>query len=63
MPGEKMVRMSVWVAESDRHAMALIREENGLASDSSALRYAVRRVAREIKADSRRKPAPPASGA
>lgn len=51
---EKKERMSIWVEEQDRAAMRAIRDAHGLPTDSAALRYAVRRVAKEIEADQAR---------
>ena len=42
-------RMSIWVEPDDRADMATIRKAFGLPTDSSAIRYAVRRLAQEIE--------------
>ncbi len=49
MPEAGKARMSIWVEPQDREDMAVIREAFGLPTDSSAIRYAVRRLAREIR--------------
>lgn len=51
MPEEPKVRMSLWVEPRDRADMATIREEVGLATDSAAVRYAIRRIARELRSE------------
>jgi len=49
MPEAEKARMSIWVEPQDREDMAAIRDEVGLPSDSSAIRYAIRKLAREIR--------------
>ena len=49
MPETGKARMSIWVEPQDREDMAAIREAFGLPTDSSAIRYAVRKLAREIR--------------
>lgn len=57
MPEEGKERMSVWVESQDRDSMKEIRAAFGLPTDSAAIRYAVREVARQIRRRNRR-PAP-----
>lgn len=44
-------RMTVWVDQQDRDDMKAIAAAVGLATESAALRYAIRKVAREIRAE------------
>lgn len=54
MPEDGKKRMTVWVDQQDRDDMKLVAESVGLASDSAAIRYAVRKMAREIRAEDAR---------
>jgi hypothetical protein len=49
MPRAEKARMSIWVEAQDRDDMAAIREAFGLPTDSSAIRFAIRKIAREIR--------------
>ena len=44
-------RMTVWVDPQDRDDLKTIAASVGLATESAALRYAIRKVAREIRAE------------
>jgi hypothetical protein len=49
MPETTKARMSIWVEPDDREDMATIKKAFGLPTDSSAIRYAIRRLAQEIE--------------
>jgi hypothetical protein len=49
MPDPTKARMSIWVEPDDREDMATIKKAFGLPTDSSAIRYAIRRLAQEIE--------------
>ena len=49
MPETRKARMSMWVEPQDREDMAVIRDAFGLPTDSSAIRFAIRKLAREIR--------------
>ena len=49
MAGVEKARMSIWIEPDDREDMATIKKAFGLPTDSSAIRYAVRRLARELE--------------
>ena len=51
MPETEKARMSIWVEPQDRNDMAAIREAFGLPTDSSAIRFAIRKLAREIRGE------------
>lgn len=54
MPEDGKKRMTVWVDQQDRDDMKVVAESAGLASDSAAIRYAIRKLAREIRAEEAR---------
>lgn len=54
MPEDGKKRMTVWVDQQDREAMKLIEAAAGLSSESAAIRYAVHKVAREIRLEEAR---------
>ncbi len=47
-------RTTIWLDDADREAIATIRERYGVASDSDAIRLAVRLVAQSTRVDLRR---------
>lgn len=47
-------KTTFWVDTQDRDNMAAIRRVYGLASDSAAIRYALQKVAREVRAEDQR---------
>lgn len=54
MPKDGKKRMTVWVDQQDRDDMRLIERSVGLASESAAIRFAVRKLARELRAEEAR---------
>ncbi len=58
MAGDEKKKMTIWITPKDREDLDLIVESVGLASLSSAIRYAIRRVARMTRADDRRRATP-----
>ena len=44
-----MKRTNLFLDDQDRDALRVIREAHGLATDSSAARFAIREVARQIE--------------
>jgi hypothetical protein len=54
MPEDGKKRMTVWVDQEDRDAMKLIEASVGLGSESAAIRYAVKKLAREIRLEEAR---------
>jgi Arc/MetJ-type ribon-helix-helix transcriptional regulator len=54
MPEDGKKRMTVWVDQQDREDMKLIEASVGLASESAAIRYAVKKLAREIRVEEAR---------
>lgn len=51
MPETGKVRMSIWVEPEDRERLRYIAERVGLGTESGAIRFAVRRVERMMRAD------------
>lgn len=51
MPEDEKRRMTVWVDQRDRDDMRLIESSVGLASESAAIRFAVRKLARELRGE------------
>ncbi len=47
-------RTTIWLDDADREAIAMIRQRYGVASDSDAIRLAVRLVAQSTHVDLRR---------
>lgn len=51
MPETGKVRMSIWVEPEDRERLRYIAERVGLGTESGAIRFAVRRVERMMRAE------------
>jgi hypothetical protein len=49
-----MQRTSIYLDDQDRDALRVIREAHGIASDASAIRFAVRSMARDLERKPRR---------
>ena len=44
-----MRRTNIYLDDQDREALRVIREEHGIATDASAVRFAIRSMARDIE--------------
>ena len=44
-----MQRTSIYLDDQDRVALGVIKEAHGIATDAGAVRFAVRKIAREIE--------------
>ena len=49
-----MQRTSIYLDDQDRDALRVIREEHGIATDASAVRFAIRQMARDIERRAKR---------
>ena len=49
-----MKRTNIYLDEEDREALQVIRSAHGIGTDASAVRFAIRQVARELERKSRR---------
>ncbi len=49
-----MKRTNIYLDDDDRDALRVIRDEHGIATDASAVRFAVRQVARDIERQAKR---------
>jgi len=47
-------RTNIYLDEEDREALQVIRSAHGIGTDASAVRFAIRQVARELERKSRR---------
>jgi hypothetical protein len=52
--GDRVKRTNLFLDDQDREALRVIKEAHGLATDSSAARFAIREVAREIERRTKR---------
>jgi hypothetical protein len=51
-------RTTIFLEPTDREAIKLIREATGCGTDASAVRFAIRQVAREFERKAKRQPRP-----
>jgi hypothetical protein len=49
-----MQRTTIYLDDSDREALRAIREAHGIATDASAVRFAIRQAARELERPARK---------
>jgi hypothetical protein len=49
-----MRRTNIYLDDQDREALRVIRDEHGIATDASAVRFAIRSMARDIEQRARR---------
>jgi hypothetical protein len=55
-------RTTIFLEQADRDAIKFIREATGCGTDASAVRFAIRQVARELERKTRREPKPSKGG-
>jgi hypothetical protein len=51
-------RTNIYLDDQDYQALAVIKAEHGIATDASAVRFAIRQVARELERKVKREPKP-----
>jgi hypothetical protein len=49
-------RTNIYLDEEDREALQVIRAAHGIGTDASAVRFAIRQVARELERKAKRDP-------
>lgn len=59
MSDETTRRTNIYLTEQDREMIAYIGERHGLKTSSSVIRFALRRLARILRAEDARRPRPP----
>ena len=56
--GGEVKRTNIYLDNQDYQALAVIKAEHGIATDASAVRFAVRQVARDLERKAKREPRP-----